>query len=91
MFVETKNIAVLKCFIISKLITQNMKRLANLHAFKAFELQRAELSSLKGGIMCSEVPVVIQHLRDNGHNEQADRVQDMHDSGNLQCEQDLIA
>lgn len=91
MFVEVKNIPVIQFFIISKLITQNMKKLSNLHAFKAFKLQKEELSALKGGIMCSAVPGVIQHLRDKGHNEQADRVQEMHDSGNLQCEKDWIA
>lgn len=67
-----------------------MKRLSNLHAFKAFKLQKEELSALKGGIKCSQVSVVINHLRGKGHDEQADIVEDMWHSGNLECEKDVI-
>ncbi|EAY27247.1 hypothetical protein [Microscilla marina] len=67
-----------------------MKKISNLHAFKAFKLQKEELSALKGGIKCSRVSVVINHLRAKGHHAQADRVQDMWNSGNLQCQADNI-
>ncbi|WP_299465398.1 hypothetical protein [uncultured Microscilla sp.] len=67
-----------------------MRKTSNLHAFKAFKLQKEELSALKGGIKCSQVSVVINHLRKKGDNKQADNVQDMWDSGNLQCEEDEL-
>lgn len=64
--------------------------MSNLHAFKACKLQKEELSALKGGIKCSQVSVVINHLRGRGDNEQADRIQDMWNNDNLQCDKDEI-
>lgn len=67
-----------------------MKKMSNLRAFKACKLQKEELSALKGGIKCSRVSVVINHLRERGDDAQADVVEDMWHSGNLQCEEDDI-